>query len=116
MAAREYRWGHLILLLSILLLFIIGPFFVHQRHGVIVLNIVAAGVLLSAVYALSERKHQFILAIVLAAASIAGTCYLFTFPGHTAVIVGHSILIVMLGYFAGRHSRVRRARRPGQRR
>jgi hypothetical protein len=47
MAMREYRWRHLALLVSILLVFIVTPLAVTLRHGILVLNIIAAGVLVA---------------------------------------------------------------------
>jgi hypothetical protein len=37
MPTREYRWRHLALLISILLLFAVTPFAVTFRHGILIL-------------------------------------------------------------------------------
>jgi hypothetical protein len=47
MPAREYRWRHLALLISILLLFIVAPFVVPLHHGILVMNVIAAAVLVA---------------------------------------------------------------------
>jgi hypothetical protein len=66
MGTREHRWGHLWLLISILLLFAVIPFPVTLRHGPF--QLWTASRLRSWVagtYALSERKYPFVVAIVL---------------------------------------------------
>jgi glycopeptide antibiotics resistance protein len=67
MATNLYRWRHLALLISILLVFIISPLLVTFRHGVLILNVIGAMVVLAGAYTLSERKHLFTIAIVLSA-------------------------------------------------
>jgi hypothetical protein len=47
---------HLALLISLLLLFILSPFVVPLRVGVVLLNIAGVAVLLSGSYAVSEHK------------------------------------------------------------
>src|SRR5712692_1725171 len=69
MPTHEHRWRHLALLISILVLFTLSPFVVTFRHAVLILNIIGATVLVAGSYALSERKHQFTIAIVLSAIS-----------------------------------------------
>jgi hypothetical protein len=73
MATHEYRWRHLALLISILLVFVFTPFAVTFRQGILVLNIIAAAVLVAGSYALSERRHLFVIAIVLSAISVITT-------------------------------------------
>jgi len=82
MPTHEHRWRHLALLISILVLFTVSPFVVTFRHGVLILNIIGATVLVAGSYALSERKHQFTIAIVLSAISIIGTVLLLVFGQH----------------------------------
>jgi Ion channel len=100
MATREYRWRHLALLISILLLIAISPFASTFRHGILVLNILGAAVLVAGSYALSERKHLFIIAIVLSAASIAATFCLLAFPGHWAIVGSHATIVVLVSFFS----------------
>jgi voltage-gated potassium channel len=100
MATQAYRWRHLVLLISILLLFTITPLVVTFRHGILVLNIIGATVLVAASYALSERKRLFLIAIILSAISIIGTWLLLVFSRHWAVLVSHACLIILLAFFS----------------
>lgn len=99
MSTREYRWRHLTLLLSILLLFIVSPIVVELRHGVLVLNIVGAGILLAATYAISERKRLFHVAVILTAISIIGTSLLLAYPKTWIVVVSHVSIVVLITFF-----------------
>jgi hypothetical protein len=63
MATRVYRWRHLALLISILVIIIAAPLVAPLRHGVVILNVIGAAVLLAAVYAVSERKYLFATAL-----------------------------------------------------
>src|SRR6202022_2851979 len=56
MAMRERR--HLLLLISILVLFMLSPFVVTFRHGVLFLNVFGVAILVTGSYALSERKQR----------------------------------------------------------
>jgi voltage-gated potassium channel len=100
MAMREYRWRHLALLVSILLVFIVTPLAVTLRHGILVLNIIAAEVLVAGSYALSERKHLFVVEIVLSTMSIIGTALLIAFRQHWAVLLSHTCIIVLVAFFS----------------
>jgi voltage-gated potassium channel len=97
MAMRERR--HLLLLISILVLFTLSPLVVTFRHGVLFLNVFGAAVLVAGSYALSERKQLFATAIVLSATSIVATCLLLAFPQHWAVLVSHSSIILLVAFF-----------------
>src|SRR5438132_12373238 len=78
MPVREYRWRHLALLISILLLFVVALFVVPLRHGILVMNVISAAVLVAGSYALSERKHLFAIAVVLSPSrSSAPDCFSF---------------------------------------
>jgi len=68
--AGEYRWRHLALLISILLLFVVAPFVVPLHYGILVMNVISVAVLVAGSYALSERKHLFAIAVVLSAITI----------------------------------------------
>jgi hypothetical protein len=100
MATREYRWRHLSLLISIMLLFIVSPFAATFRHGILMLNVIAATVLVAGSYALSERKHLFAIAIVLSVISIVASWYLINFPSHWAVVVSHTSVVVLIAFFS----------------
>jgi hypothetical protein len=94
---RERR--HLLLLISILVLFMLSPFVVTFRHGVLFLNVFGAAILVAGSYALSERKQLFRTAVVLSATSIVATCLLLAFPQHWAVLVSHSSIILLVAFF-----------------
>jgi voltage-gated potassium channel len=100
MATNLYRWRHLALLISILLVFIISPLLVTFRHGVLILNVIGAMVVLAGAYTLSERKHLFTIAIVLSAVSITATWLLVVFQQHWAVLLAHTCIIVLIFFFA----------------
>ena len=53
MPAREYRWRHLALLISILLLFVTAPVVVSLHDGILIMNIISVAVLVAGSYALS---------------------------------------------------------------
>ena len=99
MVLRERR--HLLLLISILLLFTVSPFIVTLRHGLLILNIVGATVVVAGSFALSERKQLFRTAIILSAISIVGTVLLLAFPQHWTVLVSHSSIILLVAFFFG---------------
>jgi hypothetical protein len=63
MAARVYRWRHLALLITILLLFVTAPFVVSLHDGILIMNIISVTVLVAGSYALSERKYLFAIAV-----------------------------------------------------
>jgi hypothetical protein len=90
---------HLLLLIAILLLFVVGPFVLTFRHGVLFLNVLGAAILVAGSYALSERKQLFRTAIVLSAVATVGACLPLTFPEHWAVVVSHSSTILLGGFF-----------------
>jgi voltage-gated potassium channel len=99
MAASEPRWRHLALLISILLLFTVAPFVVSHKDGVIILDLISTAVLVAGSYALSERKHVFLIAILLSALSVAGTALAVAFRKKWALLISHAIILVLIGFF-----------------
>ena len=99
MPVREYRWRHLALLISILLLFVVAPFVVPLRHGILVMNVISAAVMVAGSYALSERKHLFAIAVVLSAITIVGTGLLLVFRQPWALLISHSSIVVLIAFF-----------------
>jgi voltage-gated potassium channel len=99
MPPREYRWRHLALLISILLLFIVAPFVVALHHGILVMNVISAAVLVAGSYALSERKRLFAIAVVLSAITIVNTGLLLAFPQPWALLVSHLSIVVLVAFF-----------------
>ena len=62
---------HLALLISLLLLFLITPFVEAIRYGIVILTIAGAIVLLSGIYAMSERRRLFVVTSIGSVAAIA---------------------------------------------
>jgi hypothetical protein len=63
----------LFLLISLLLLFFFYPFFQRSQAGVVILDIVFLVILLSGIYAISERKNIFITSLLLAIIGFGAT-------------------------------------------
>jgi hypothetical protein len=63
----------LFLLVSLLLLFFFYPFFQRNPAGILILDIVFLVILLSSIYAISERKNIFIISLLLALTAFAST-------------------------------------------
>ena len=97
----ENPMRHLILLLALLTIIILEPVLSMTRHGIVILNVIGAVVLLSGVYAVSECKEVFVTAILLSILSIITTWLLLAYPGHAMVIFAHATMIIVLGFFAG---------------
>ena len=91
---------HLILLISLLVIFIVSPFVVPYYYGPTVLNIIAAVVLLSATYAVSRRRSFFIFALSASIFSIVMTFWLAAAPSSGLVIISHGSLMVVIVFFA----------------
>jgi len=100
MATREYRWRHLALLISILMLFSVTPLVVTFKRGILVLDIIAVAMFVAGSYALSERKHLFLIAIVLSALSIGSTTLVIAVGQHWAVALSHACIIVLVTFFS----------------
>jgi len=91
---------HLVLLIMLLLIFILSPFVVPYYYGPTILNIVAAIVLLSATYAVSERRTFLLIGLSLSAVSIVLTFWLAAAPSHWLVISAHGSIVILVGFFA----------------
>ena len=100
MATAENPRRHLILLIALLTLIIVGPLLSASRHGTLLLNVIGAGVLLTALYTISECKSVFITGIILSIVSIAATFLLSGYPVHAMVIIAHTTMILVLVFFA----------------
>jgi len=90
MTVPENPRRHLILLIALLTLIIVGPLLSASRHGTLLLNVIGAAMLLSALYAISECKQIIVIAVILSILSIVGTFLLQAYPGHAMVIVTHT--------------------------
>src|ERR1700751_4138069 len=77
---------HLLLLISLLFIFIISPFIAPYHYGPTILNVISAAVLLSATYAISERRVSMMIGLSLSTFSIILTFWLAAAPTHWLVI------------------------------
>ncbi len=94
------EWRHLALLISILFLFVISPAVAPFRHGALILNVIAAIVLIAGSYAVSERKHFLAIALVLSGISIITTWLLLVIQRPWMAILSHGCLIVLVAFFS----------------
>lgn len=100
MAKPKEEWRHLALLASLLLLFIVTPMAALLRHGILIINVVSAAVLIAGTYALSERKPIFVGAVVLSGISIVGTWLLLSTKQRWVAVLSHSFVVVLILYFS----------------
>src|ERR1700751_1705650 len=98
MANPIFRSRHLWLLIWLLVIFVASPFVVPFYYGPTILNVIAAAVLLSATYAVSERRLFLIIGLSLSIVSIVLTFWLAAAPKHWLVIVSHGSLMVLIGF------------------
>lgn len=100
MATAESPRRHLTLLIALLTIIILAPVLSTTRYDIVIMNVIGAAMLLSGVYAVSERKHVFVIATILSILSIVTTWLLLAYPGHAMVIFAHATMITVLGFFA----------------
>jgi len=100
MATPMFRSRHLALLIALLLIIIATPILAPLRHGLLVVNLIGAIVLIAGSYSISDRKHFLAVAIVFSATSLIGNWFMVMYPGHVAVVVAHSVTILLLSFFA----------------
>jgi voltage-gated potassium channel len=100
MATSENPRRHLLLLISLLVIFILSPFVVPYYYGPTILNIIAAVVLLSATYAVSERRSFLIFGLSLSTFSIVMTFWLAAAPSFWLVMISHGSLVILITFFA----------------
>jgi len=100
MATPIFRWRHLTLLILLLVILIVAPEVSLLRNGTVILNVIGVIVLLSGLYAVSERKSQFVVALVLSGLSIFGSWLVVAYPSHWVVIAAHICATALLGFFA----------------
>lgn len=97
---RENPRSHLWLLISLLVIFTVSPFVVTYYYGPVILDLIAAIVLVSATYAVSGRRSFFIFAISVSTISIALTFWLAAAPSHWLIILSHGSLVIVISFFA----------------
>ena len=92
--------SHLWLLISLLIIFTVSPFVIPYYYGPVVLDLIAAIVLVSATYAVSGRRSFFIFAISVSTISVALTFWLAAAPSHWLIILSHGSLVIVISFFA----------------
>lgn len=100
MAKPRNEWRHLALLVSILFLFVITPIVAVFRSGVLIVNAIAALVLIAASYALSEHRRLLIASVMLSGLSIIATGLLLLTGKLWAAVFSHSCVIVLITFFS----------------
>jgi hypothetical protein len=100
MATSESPHRHLQLLVFLLVIFIASPFILPYYYGPLILNTIAAAVLLSATYAVSQRRSFLIFALSVSIFSILLTFWLAAAPSFWLVVVAYSTLVVLITFFA----------------
>ena len=90
---------HLALLCFLLLLFVGVPFLAPLHYGVLAMLIIGAAVLLSGIYAISERRQLFYVSLVLAIAAVAFNAALLFMQSQLLVLLSDICLLVVLTLF-----------------
>ena len=91
---------HLALLISLLLLFLISPFVAAARYGTVVINTAFSIVLLSGIYAMSEQRRLFVVALIGSVAAIATNLLMVVFQSEWIAIAWHGFNLLLLGLFS----------------
>jgi hypothetical protein len=91
---------HLVLLISLLLLFLITPFVAAARYGTVVINTAGVLVLLSGIYAMSEQRRLFVLTLIGSVAAIATNLLMVVFQSEWMAIAWHGFTLLLLGLFS----------------
>ena len=99
MANPGKQWRYLALLVSILFLFVVTPVAAVFRHGVLIMDALAAVVLVTASYAMGKRKRLLAIALVLCGLSIVATWLLLATQARWAAIFSHSCIVVLILFF-----------------
>jgi len=94
------RARYLVLLISLLLLFLVSPFVVSVRYGVVITTIAGAIVLLSGTYAVSDRRRFFVVTLVVAAAAVATNWLSVALQREWIVVASHVLALLLLGLVA----------------
>ena|ERR1700726_653101 len=91
---------HLVLLISLLLLFLISPFVAVARYGTVVINTAGVIVLLSGIYAMSEQRRLFVLTLIGSVAAVATNLLMVVFQSEWIAIAWHGFTLLLLGLFS----------------
>jgi hypothetical protein len=90
---------HLVLLISLLLLFLLSPFVAAARYGTVVINTAGVIVLLSGIYAMSEQRRLFVVTLIGSVAAIATNLLMVVFQSEWIAIAWHGFTLLLLGLF-----------------
>jgi voltage-gated potassium channel len=94
------RGRHLALLISLLLLFLISPFVAAARYGTLVINTAGVIVLLSGIYAMSEQRRLFVVALIGSVAAAATNLLMIVFQNQGIAIAWHGLTLLLIGLFS----------------
>jgi hypothetical protein len=91
---------HLVLLISLLLLFLVTPFLEATRYGIVILTMTGSIVLLSGIYAMSERRRLFVITLIGAAATVAMNWLTVVLQSEWVAIASDGLTLLLLGLFS----------------
>ena len=91
---------HLALLISLLLLFLLSPLVAAARYGTVVINIAFSIVLLAGIYAMSEQRRLFVVALIGSVAAIATNLLMVVFQSEWMRFAWHGFSLLLLGLFS----------------
>ena len=94
------RLRNLGLLVALLVLFLVSPFIVPLRFGVVIFEVIGALVLFAGTFAVSERTSSFVVAIALAAISIVANFLLIVWQNDWLILFSYSSVLVLLVLFS----------------
>ena len=97
---RQLPGRHLALLCLLLLLFVLSPFVVTFRYGVLLLNVIGAAVLLLGVHVVGERRKMFSVSVGIALATVAVNCVIVVSSNDWLVLISNVFILILLALFS----------------
>ena len=98
---RKFGYArHLVLLISLLLLFLLSPLVAAARYGTVVINSAGVIVLLSGIYAMSEQRRLFVVALIGSVAAIATNLLMVVFQSEWFAIAWHGFTLLLFSLFS----------------
>jgi voltage-gated potassium channel Kch len=94
------QWHHLALLISILLLFALGPVVEVLPRGSVIMNLLGVLVLVAGSNALRPRRGLFVAALIISAVSVIGTSLVQMTQWEWAAVFSFSCFVVLIVYFS----------------
>src|ERR1700720_2957947 len=91
---------HLALLIALLLLFLVSPFVAAARYGTLVINTAGVIVLLSGIYAMSEQRRLFVVALIGSVAAATTNLLMIVFQNQGIAIAWHGLTLLLIGLFS----------------